>query len=48
MLPVKLIAPLPKHGEPGYFGTKRKYDIHTGIDFIHQRRRGSFCSPRWD
>lgn len=31
-LPVDIIAPIPKPGEPGYFGVSRKYDIHTGID----------------
>lgn len=28
----KLNYPLPEHGEPGAFATKRKHDIHTGID----------------
>ena len=31
-LPVDIIAPIPKPGEPGYFGVSRKYDMHTGID----------------
>lgn len=30
--PIKLRYPLPQEGDAGYFGTFRKYDIHTGID----------------
>lgn len=32
MLPVKTIRPIPKPGDPGFFGAVRKHDIHTGID----------------
>ena len=31
-LPVNIIEKVPKAGEAGYFGVKRKFDIHTGID----------------
>lgn len=30
--PIKLTYPLPKPGDPGYFATVRRHDIHTGID----------------
>jgi hypothetical protein len=36
-LPFNLTYPVPKEGEPGYFGAVRKFDIHTGIDL--------YCSP---
>ena len=32
MTPIKLRYPLPQPGDPGYFGTPRKHDVHTGID----------------
>lgn len=30
--PIALKYPLPKPGDAGYFGTIRRFDIHTGID----------------
>lgn len=32
MYPVPLTHFLPKKGDPGYFGTQRTHDVHTGID----------------
>lgn len=32
MIPVISTHPIPKHDDPGAFGTIRKFDIHTGID----------------
>lgn len=32
MLPLKCKIELPADHEPGSFGAKRKYDIHTGVD----------------
>ncbi len=34
----KLNYPLPEIGDLGAFGTKRKYDIHTGIDLYCERQ----------
>lgn len=31
-IPVELIREIPSPGDPGFFGARRKYDIHTGID----------------
>lgn len=36
-LPFNLTYPIPVKGDPGYFGTVRKYDVHTGIDL--------YCGP---
>ncbi len=32
MHPIVLKHPIPQPGDPGYFGTVRRYDVHTGID----------------
>lgn len=44
MFPIKnYIYSIPKYNEPGGFGYKRKYDIHTGVDLYCQDGDEVFC-----